>query len=94
MKNQIIKSLIHPCISHICYLKSLLEECTNVVGGTIIQLDILARGNIDMGTDGVRECLGDTVIWLAGNDQLELLQILLLSVALKRMQESLVILLP
>ena len=72
-RNQIIKSLIHPCIFHICSLELLLEEYTNVIGDVITRLDILARENIDMCANGIRECLGNMVLWLAGNNHLELL---------------------
>ena len=57
---------------HICVLESLLEECTNVIGGAISRLDIVARRNINMGADGSWEGSSDTVLWLASNGQFEL----------------------
>jgi len=79
-----IDSLLNPSIFHHPAVEIVLEECTDVIGSTITWHDILARGNIDMRPDGVGECLGDTVLWPAGDDQLELVQMVFLNLALER----------
>jgi len=48
-------------------IESRLEKCTDVIRSTIFWLNITARGNIDIGANGVRESLGDAALWSAGN---------------------------
>ena len=56
----------------------------DVIGSAIFYFDIFAWGDIDIDASGVGECLSDTALWPAGNDQLELLQVVDLNPPPKR----------
>jgi len=68
-----------------------LAADTDVFRSTISQLDVTTRGNSDINTDGFGEGLADTVLWSAGNNQLEFFQVINLNPTFECIQKTLVI---
>ena len=52
-------------------VESRFEKSTDVIRSAIFWPDIASRGDIYIRASGVREGLGDTALWPAGNDQLD-----------------------